>query len=64
MLLLDEPTSSLDATSAEKVEALLLRLRMERNLTMLWVTHEREQALRIGGRRLFLKDGRLEEYHA
>lgn len=64
VLLLDEPTSSLDAASAEKVEALLLRLRVERNLTMLWVTHEREQALRIGGRRLILKDGRLEEYHA
>ncbi len=64
MLLLDEPTSSLDAVSAEKIEMLLLRLRGERNLTMLWVTHEREQAERIGGRRLILKDGRLEEYHA
>jgi ABC-type iron transport system FetAB ATPase subunit len=31
---------------------------------MLWVTHEKEQALRIGGRRLILKEGRLEEYHA
>ncbi len=64
MLLLDEPTSSLDAASAEKIEMLLLRLRGERNLTMLWVTHEREQAERIGGRRLILKDGKLEEYHA
>ena len=64
ILLLDEPTSSLDAVSAEKIEMLLLRLRSERNLTMLWVTHEREQAERIGGRRLTLKDGRLEEYHA
>ena len=60
MLLLDEPTSSLDAVSAEKIELLLLRLRRERNLTMLWVTHEREQAERIGGRRLILKDGSLE----
>lgn len=64
MLLLDEPTSSLDAVSAEKIEMLLLRLRSERDMTMLWVTHEREQAERIGGRRLILKDGRLEEYHA
>ena len=64
VLLLDEPTSSLDAVSAEKVETLLLRLGRERNLTMLWVTHEREQALRISGRILTLKDGRLEEYHA
>jgi ABC-type phosphate transport system ATPase subunit len=64
VLLLDEPTSSLDAASAGKVEALLLRLRNERSITMLWVTHEKEQALRIGGRRLILKEGRLEEYHA
>lgn len=63
MLLLDEPTSSLDAVSARKIEMLLLRLRSERNLTMLWVTHERDQAERIGGRRLTLKDGKLEEHH-
>ncbi len=64
VLLLDEPTSSLDAASAGKIEKLLTGLRTELDLTMLWVTHEREQAERIGGRRLILKDGRLEEYHA
>ncbi len=64
VLLLDEPTSSLDAKSAEKIEELLLNLRSERNLTVLWVTHEREQAERIGGRRLILRDGILEEEHA
>ncbi|HEY9207413.1 MAG TPA: phosphate ABC transporter ATP-binding protein [Candidatus Methanoperedens sp.] len=64
VLLLDEPTSSLDAASAGKIEKLLMGLRTERSLTMLWVTHEREQAERIGGRRLILRDGRLEEYHA
>lgn len=60
VLLLDEPTSSLDAVSAEKIEELLLNLRRERNLTVLWVTHEREQAERIGGRRLILREGKLE----
>lgn len=64
MLLLDEPTSSLDSKATLKIEEILLKLRSERNLTMFWVTHEREQAERIGGRRLILKDGRLEEYHA
>jgi ABC-type iron transport system FetAB ATPase subunit len=29
---------------------------------MVWVTHEKEQAGRIGGRRLILKDGKLEEH--
>ena len=64
VLLLDEPTSALDAVSATKIEELLLNLRRESNLTVLWVTHEREQAERIGGRRLALKDGRLGENHA
>ncbi len=64
ILLLDEPTSSLDFASAGKIEKLLMNLCLERNLTMLWVTHEREQAERIGGRRLMLRDGRLEEYNA
>lgn len=64
VLLLDEPTSSLDAASAEKIEVLLLDLCKKRNLTILWVTHDKEQAMRTGGRRLILRDGRLEEYHA
>lgn len=63
VLLLDEPTSSLDAVTAEKIEGLLLSMRGERNLTMLWVTHDREQAKRIGGRKFLLRDGRLEEAH-
>ncbi len=63
VLLLDEPTSSLDAVNAERIEKLLLNLRKENNLTMVWITHEREQAGRIGGRRLLLKEGKLEEEH-
>jgi ABC-type methionine transport system ATPase subunit len=64
ILLLDEPTSSLDAFSAQRIEKLLLVLQKERALTILWVTHEKEQVERIGGRRLILMDGRLEDYHA
>jgi putative ABC transport system ATP-binding protein len=63
ILLLDEPTSSLDAVSAQRIENLLLDLQKERDLTLLWVTHEKEQVERIGGRRLVLRDGRLEDYH-
>jgi len=64
ILLLDEPTSSLDAFSAQRIEKLLLDLQKERALTILWVTHEKEQVERIGGRRLILRDGRLEDYRA
>lgn len=64
VLLLDEPTSALDIATAENIEKLLIKFRNECSLTMLWVTHEREQAERIDGRKLILKDGRLEEEHA
>ncbi len=60
ILLLDEPTSSLDAVSAQRIEKLLLGLQKERDLTIIWVTHEREQAQRIGGRRLILREGHLD----
>ena len=60
-LLLDEPTSALDRASAEKVESLLLRLQVEHNLTMLWVTHERAQARRISRHNYFLEEGKLRE---
>ncbi|MCX9015203.1 MAG: phosphate ABC transporter ATP-binding protein [Candidatus Methanoperedens sp.] len=62
LLLLDEPTSSLDSISAQKIETMLLGLQRDHDLTMVWVTHEKEQAGRIGGRRLILKDGKLEEH--
>jgi putative ABC transport system ATP-binding protein len=61
VLLLDEPTSSLDIESAKIIEELLLGLCKEKDLTIFWVTHEMEQAKRIGGRRFVLNNGRLEE---
>jgi ABC-type phosphate transport system ATPase subunit len=63
ILLLDEPTSSLDMESARIIEELLLGLCEEKDLTIFWVTHEMEQAKRIGGRRFVLNKGRLEEEH-
>lgn len=62
-LLLDEPTSSLDKASAEKVESLLLRLQAEHSLTMLWVTHDPEQSRRISRHNYVLEAGKLREDH-
>jgi putative ABC transport system ATP-binding protein len=62
-LLLDEPTSSLDKASAEKVESLLLRLQSEHGLTMLWVTHDPEQSRRISRHNYVLEAGTLREDH-
>jgi putative ABC transport system ATP-binding protein len=61
VLLLDEPTSGLDATSIDLIEN-LLRERLSRGAAILMVTHDAEQAARMGSRHFLLKDGHLEEH--
>ncbi|MGM0594573.1 MAG: ABC transporter ATP-binding protein [Pseudomonadota bacterium] len=61
VLLLDEPTASLDAENVGRVEALLLRLCRERGMPMLWVSHDAEQANRVASRRYNMRGGRFEE---
>ncbi len=59
LLLLDEPTSSLDPIATSRVEDSLMRLRQQNDLTMIWVSHSIEQARRIGSRVLLLDRGRI-----
>lgn len=59
VLLLDEPTSSLDAASETRVEELLADLRDEFGLTYVLVTHDREQARRLADRVALFEDGRV-----
>jgi putative ABC transport system ATP-binding protein len=50
VLLLDEPTSALDHAARDAVEATLARLRSESNLSLVLVSHDPEQARRLGDR--------------
>jgi putative ABC transport system ATP-binding protein len=56
----DEPTGSLDATTSEQVQDLLQRLNRELNITMLMVTHDSDVA-RIASRQLRLDQGTFVE---
>jgi len=58
ILLADEPSGNLDEETSERLHDLLFRLRRERSLSMVLVTHNRELAERAD-RILVLKDGRL-----
>jgi phosphate transport system ATP-binding protein len=60
VLLLDEPTSSLDPVSTEYVEALLAA--MASALTLIIVTHNLAQARRVSDHTMFFYDGRLVEH--
>lgn len=60
VLLLDEPTSSLDPMATESIEALLRTLVPE--LTVIIVTHNLAQARRVSDSTVFLNKGRLVEH--
>jgi len=59
VLLLDEPTASLDPISTQKVEELVYELR--RDMTVVIVTHNMQQAARVSDRTAFMLTGELVE---
>jgi putative tryptophan/tyrosine transport system ATP-binding protein len=59
VLLLDEHTAALDPAAAAQIEALTARLVAEQGLTTLMVTHNMQQALRLGSRTLMLHQGEI-----
>lgn len=59
VLLLDEPTSSLDPTTTEKIEELIRSL--TDRLSVIMVTHDLAQAARVADRTAFFFDGKLIE---
>ncbi len=61
ILLLDEVTSALDPSAARNVEEWILRIHEERHTTLFWVTHNLEQAHRVGQYTWLLMQGRLVE---
>jgi putative ABC transport system ATP-binding protein len=61
VLLLDEPTSSLDAEAKGEVEKLILAVVRKNGLTCVMVSHDLAQAARIADRVMVLNKGRLEK---
>ncbi|MBM4296064.1 MAG: energy-coupling factor ABC transporter ATP-binding protein [Deltaproteobacteria bacterium] len=60
VLLLDEPTASLDPANMELVEDIILRVKDQRKTTLIVATHDHAQVERwAGGRRLYLDRGKL-----
>src|SRR5690625_4335840 len=61
VLLLDEPLSNLDANLRIIMRDEIRRLKEELNLTIVFVTHDQEEALSISDRVMVLKDGMLQQ---
>ena len=61
-LLMDEPTSSLDAMTKEQIQQLILTQQQKLKTTLLFVSHDIEEAVLLGEEILILhKDGTIQE---
>ena len=58
IILADEPTGSLDSASAERILALFRRIREERGVTILLVTHDMHVAT-AADHVVYMRDGRI-----
>lgn len=61
ILLLDEITSALDRQSVQDIEALILTLNKKYKVTIIWITHNLQQALTIGHYTWVMMNGELIE---
>lgn len=59
LLLLDEPTASLDPNIADKVRKLLRRIQRERRISMIYTSHNMRDVEEVCDRVLFLHKGRI-----
>lgn len=61
LLLLDEPTSSLDPDIADRTRILLKRIQKERGVTILYTSHNMEEVEEICDRVIFLQNGKIKD---
>lgn len=59
LLFLDEPTASLDPDVADRIRQLLLRIRAERKLSILFTTHNLREMESMADRVVFLNQGKI-----
>ena len=61
LLLLDEPLSNLDAKLRVQMRAELRRIQRELGITMLYVTHDQDEALAMSDRIVVMNGGKIEQ---
>lgn len=59
ILLMDEPFGAVDEITRRQLQDEILRIHQERGITILFVTHDIEEALRLGTRVLVMEEGQV-----
>lgn len=62
VLLLDEPLSNLDAHLRDEMRELILKIYKEFDLTIIFVTHDQEEAVLLADRIALMFDGELQQF--
>ncbi|MGB5750890.1 MAG: ATP-binding cassette domain-containing protein [Desulfobacterales bacterium] len=61
VLLLDEPLSALDAKIRLRLRTVIKKLQEELGVTMIYVTHDQEEALALADRVVIMRDGEIRQ---
>ncbi|MEV4740547.1 betaine/proline/choline family ABC transporter ATP-binding protein [Streptomyces sp. NPDC049555] len=64
VLLMDEPFGAVDPVVRERLQSEFLRLQLQVRKTVLFVTHDIEEAVRLGDRIAVYGNGRIEQFDA
>lgn len=59
ILLLDEITSALDRISQQEIEQLIMNINKQFGTTIIWITHNLEQAIHVGDYAWVMMDGQV-----
>ncbi|OBQ50231.1 ABC transporter ATP-binding protein [Halodesulfovibrio spirochaetisodalis] len=64
VLLMDEPTSSLDEESTERIRNAAIHAKTEYHTSLVIVSHDREWLTSVSDRTVLIRNGRIESEHA
>ena len=59
LLIADEPTTALDVTIQAQIMELINHLKEKRNLSIIFITHDLDEAIKLGDRIAIMKDGEV-----
>jgi osmoprotectant transport system ATP-binding protein len=62
VMLMDEPFGAVDPIVRDHLQSELLRIQRDQGTTVLFVTHDIDEAIRLGDRVALMRDGRLIQY--
>ena len=62
MLLMDEPFGAVDPITRERLQEEFLRIQREIQKTILFVTHDIDEAVKLADRICLMRDGKVEQY--